>query len=32
MYFGGVSAALWHPLEGFVVAADPRRAGGTAVS
>ena len=32
MYFGGVSAALWDPLEGFVVAADPRRAGGTAVS
>jgi len=32
MYFGGVSAALWHPLEGFVVAADPRRAGGTALS
>ena len=32
MYFGGVSASLWHPLEGFVVAADPRRAGGTAVS
>jgi gamma-glutamyltranspeptidase/glutathione hydrolase len=32
MYFGGVSAALWDPREGFVVAADPRRAGGTAVA
>jgi gamma-glutamyltranspeptidase/glutathione hydrolase len=32
MYFGGMSAALWDPQEGFVVAADPRRAGGTAVS
>ncbi|MBT8116272.1 MAG: gamma-glutamyltransferase [Gammaproteobacteria bacterium] len=32
MYFGGVSAALWDPREGFVVAADPRRAGGTALS
>jgi gamma-glutamyltranspeptidase/glutathione hydrolase len=31
MYFGGVSAALWGPEQGFVVAADPRRAGGTAV-
>jgi len=31
MYFGGVSAALWDPCKGFVVAADPRRAGGTAV-
>jgi len=31
MYFGGVSAALWDPREGFVVAADPRRAGGTAL-
>ena len=30
MYFGGVSAALWNPREGFAVAADPRRAGGTA--
>ncbi|MGB5260042.1 MAG: gamma-glutamyltransferase [Gammaproteobacteria bacterium] len=32
MYFGGVSAALWDPREGFMVAADPRRAGGTAIS
>ena len=32
MYFGGVSAALWDPRQGFVLAADPRRAGGTAVS
>jgi gamma-glutamyltranspeptidase/glutathione hydrolase len=32
MYFGGVSAALWDPQEGFVVAADPRRAGGAALS
>ena len=32
MYFGGVSAALWDPREGFVVAADPRRAGGAALS
>ena len=32
MYFGGVSAALWEPRDGFVVAADPRRAGGTALS
>jgi gamma-glutamyltranspeptidase/glutathione hydrolase len=31
MYFGGVSAALWDPRQGFVVAADPRRAGGTAL-
>ena len=31
MYFGGVSAALWNPREGFTVAADPRRAGGTAL-
>jgi len=31
MYFGGVSAALWNPRKGFVAAADPRRAGGTAV-
>lgn len=32
MYFGGVSAALWDPNKGFIVAADPRRAGGTAVT
>ena len=32
MYFGGVSAVLWDPREGFVVAADPRRAGGAALS
>lgn len=31
MYFGGVSAALWDPQHGFVMAADPRRAGGTAL-
>jgi gamma-glutamyltranspeptidase/glutathione hydrolase len=31
MFFGGVSAALWEPGEGFSVAADPRRAGGAAV-
>ncbi len=29
MYFGGVSAAAWSPREGFTVAADPRRTGGT---
>ena len=29
MYFGGVSAAAWSPEEGFTVAADPRRTGGT---
>lgn len=29
MYFGGVSAAAWSPTDGFTVAADPRRAGGT---
>jgi gamma-glutamyltranspeptidase/glutathione hydrolase len=27
MYFGGVQAALWHPLSGLSAAADPRRAG-----
>ncbi|MDX1697541.1 MAG: gamma-glutamyltransferase [Thiohalobacterales bacterium] len=32
MYFGGVSAALWNPQTGFALAADPRRAGGTALS
>jgi gamma-glutamyltranspeptidase/glutathione hydrolase len=31
MYFGGVSAALWDPDKGFVIAADPRRAGRTAL-
>jgi gamma-glutamyltranspeptidase/glutathione hydrolase len=29
MYFGGVSAAAWSPDDGFTVAADPRRTGGT---
>ncbi len=29
MYFGGVSAAAWSPVDGFTVAADPRRTGGT---
>ena len=28
MYFGGVQAALSHPTQGLVAAADPRRAGG----
>jgi len=28
MYFGGVSAAVWHPETGFQAAADSRRAGG----
>ena len=32
MYFGGVAAALFDPADGFVVAADPRREGATAVS
>jgi gamma-glutamyltranspeptidase/glutathione hydrolase len=31
MYFGGVAAALFSPGEGFVLASDPRRDGGTAV-
>jgi gamma-glutamyltranspeptidase/glutathione hydrolase len=31
MYFGGVSAALWDPQQGFVIAADPRRDGATAL-
>ncbi len=31
MYFGGVQAALDHPLEGLRAAADPRRAGAIAV-
>ena len=29
MYFGGVAAAVWSPTNGFTVAADPRRTGGT---
>jgi gamma-glutamyltranspeptidase/glutathione hydrolase len=29
MYFGGVSGAAWSPEDGFTVAADPRRTGGT---
>ncbi len=28
MYFGGVSAASWHPDDGFRAASDPRREGG----
>lgn len=32
MYFGGVGAALYEPLQGFTVAADPRRVGGTFIS
>lgn len=31
MFFGGVSAACWDPEEGFLLAGDPRRAGGTAM-
>lgn len=31
MFFGGVGAALWHPREGFTLAADSRRTGGTAL-
>ncbi len=31
MYFGGLSAALFDPETGLQAAADPRRAGGTAV-
>ena len=31
MYFGGVAVAEWGPASGFVIAADPRRQGGTAV-
>lgn len=31
MYFGGVGAVRWSEEAGFVVAADPRRAGGTAI-
>lgn len=29
MFFGGVGAALWHPRDGFTLAADSRRTGGT---
>jgi gamma-glutamyltranspeptidase/glutathione hydrolase len=32
MFFGGVAAAFWSPEAGFQVAADDRRAGGTAVA
>ncbi len=32
MYFGGVAAALWTPGSGLTAAADPRRAGATALS
>jgi gamma-glutamyltranspeptidase len=32
MMFGGVGAARWSPDEGFEAAADPRRAGGTAIA
>lgn len=32
MFFGGVAAAYWTPEAGFQVAADDRRAGGTAVA
>ena len=31
MYFGGVGAALFTPGQGFTLAADPRRDGGTSV-
>lgn len=31
MYFGGVGAVRWSDEAGFVAAADPRRAGGTAI-
>jgi len=31
MYFGGVGAALFTPEDGFTLAADPRRDGGTAI-
>ncbi len=31
MYFGGVGAALFIPGEGFTLAADPRRDGGTGI-
>lgn len=32
MYFGGVAACLWEPSSGLSAAADPRRAGATALS
>lgn len=32
MYFGGVAAAMHDPATGFLVAADPRREGGVAIS
>jgi gamma-glutamyltranspeptidase/glutathione hydrolase len=32
MYFGGVAAACYSTSDGFGVAADPRRAGGTVIS
>lgn len=32
MFFGGAGVALWAPDEGFSVAADPRRGGGTAIA
>jgi len=32
MMFGGVGAARWSPDAGFEAAADPRRAGGTAIA
>ena len=32
MMFGGVGAARWSPGSGFEAAADPRRAGGTAIA
>lgn len=32
MFFGGVGAALWHPRDGFVIGADPRRTGGSGVA
>ena len=32
MYFGGVGAALYDVENGFEVAADPRREGGTCIA
>lgn len=32
MFFGGAAAAEWKPGEGFAVAGDPRRHGGTAIA
>lgn len=32
MYFGGVAAALWSPLDGLTAAGDPRRTGVVAVT